>query len=360
MSKISILFILNGLAHGGTEKQLIKLINGLNPNQYSLYLACFTGSDEFINPDKVHFYKFSYKPLYHPIFWFELLKLVRYVNKNRIQILQTYFQDPTIVGSILRLVVKSKLIISFRDLGFWETTIEKAKMNLFFRFGDIFVSNSHAVQAHYINNYHLPESKSVVIHNGLDINTTVHEMNASVKYIGIVANFNRRVKRVDDFLKMASLVHKEYSNAKFIIVGDGYLRSELVTLAKTLGILEQIEFVGRVSAPEEYINKFTIGLLTSESEGLSNTIMEYMATGIPVVATNVGGNPELIENDVNGFLVKTGNVDLLAEKVLYLLKNPTVAAKMGKLNREKMSKSFTTTTMIMNYEEMYNNLIQDV
>jgi len=360
MTKISILYIINGLSQAGTEKQLIKLLNKLNPNDFNLFLACFNESNEFINRDKIQFYQFLYKPMYRPKFWFEVFKLAIYVYKNNIEIIQTYFQDPTIIGAFLRLLVKTKLIINFRDLGFWENRLEKIKMNFFFRFGDVFVSNAHAVKMHYIKNYRIPEKKSVVIHNGLDLKGMVGNRNVNVKILGIVANFNRRVKRVDDFIKMASFVIQKYNNVKFIIIGDGYLRHELEALANELHILNKIDFVGRSSNPEKYISKFYIGVLTSQSEGLSNAIMEYMAFGLPVVCTNVGGNPELIEDETNGFLVDSGRPDLLAEKVLYLLNNPDVAARIGRINKEKISKFFTTSAMINKYKQMYFNLVRNV
>ena len=106
------------------------------------------------------------------------------------------------------------------------------------------------------------------------------------------------------------------------------------------------------------IARFGVGVITSESEGFSNAIIEYLACGIPVVATDAGGNPEIVTQGENGYLVPVGNPSLMAEKVLLLLNDRSLAARIGRLNRVKALRDYSMDRMVEEHRAYYTEIME--
>ena len=145
---------------------------------------------------------------------------------------------------------------------------------------------------------------------------------------------------------------------RFAIVGDGPLRGSLEGLSRELGIASRVAFFGEQTDIASYISTLDIAALVSEAEGCSNSILEAMALGKPVVATDVGGNRELVEQGKTGILVPLGDAETVANAILSLIREPETARMMGKLARDKVTTSFSVDTMVRQYETLYNATIQ--
>jgi len=137
------------------------------------------------------------------------------------------------------------------------------------------------------------------------------------------------------------------------------LRSNLETLAKNLEISEKIFFLG--SRPDAYqiMKVFNAFILPSITEGLSVVLLEAMAGKIPIVATDVGGNAEVLEDQVTGYIVSPGNYHLMAQKIIYLLSNPDLSQQMGKMGFERVKKYFSLDSMVKSYEKTYRKLLAE-
>jgi glycosyltransferase involved in cell wall biosynthesis len=132
---------------------------------------------------------------------------------------------------------------------------------------------------------------------------------------------SRKVKRVDLFIEAARMVLSRARQARFFIVGDGRLRNSLQQLKEKHGLGDSVLFLGKDFDTRFFLSALDIGVITSDSEGLSNSVMEYMASGIPTVASDVGGNRELIRHNQNGCLFRRGDPEDLAEKISDLIIN---------------------------------------
>lgn len=146
--------------------------------------------------------------------------------------------------------------------------------------------------------------------------------------VGIIANM-REVKRVDLLIKSAKSLVSQGVHAKYYILGDGTLRNELEHLVSELGLGKWVYFLGKDYDRQRLLSALDIGVITSDSEGFSNAIMEYMASGIPVVASDVGGNLELIRDEENGCLFSAGDEEDLSDKLRSLIRDPVKRKRCG-------------------------------
>lgn len=166
------------------------------------------------------------------------------------------------------------------------------------------------------------------------------------------------VKGVRYLLQAMKIVHAEMPDAKLILVGDGEERENLESLTNSLGIRECVEFAGKVPHEriQDYMNQAEVFVLPSLSEGFPVTILEAMACGLPIVATNVRGIPNIVEEGVNGYLVNVKSPDEMAERILFLLQNDEMRERMSANNREKVE-LFAWDKIAIRVEDEYQQVI---
>lgn len=361
--KIRIMFLIDRLAFGGTEKQLIELINQLDRKRFHPHLCTLHESDRITLDSAVTSYCLDFRAFHDLSTARVISKLASYIRHRRIQIVQSFFQDPTLIAALSRPFHRASLVGSFRDLGFWRSRKETFKLRIACRAFNGFIANSKAVKAHFVKVDRIDPKKIEVIYNGIKIapeSKANHSEYADRRpIVGIVANLNRPVKRVNDFIRVASKVHAIMPGARFVVVGDGCLRPELENLSRSLDLENVLTFTGLVDNPIEQIERFRIGVITSETEGFCNSILEYMACGVPVVATAAGGNMELVLEGENGFLVPVGNIEMLAQKIIFLLKRIDICGNIGRYNALNVDKKFSMKKMVAKHEDFYCRLVRN-
>jgi len=177
------------------------------------------------------------------------------------------------------------------------------------------------------------------------------------KLVGIVARLVP-IKNHHLFLQAAQVVAEAVPQARFLVVGDGELREELEVYARDLGLDEKAFFTGwRRDLPRLYADLDVVAL-TSINEGTPVSLIEALAAGVPVVATAVGGVPDVVVDGETGYLVEAGDVKGLAEAIIELLRNPERAKEMGSAGREAVYPRFATQTLIANVEGLYAQLLR--
>lgn len=360
---INILYIINSLAYGGTERQLIQLVTNLDKSQFQPYVAALYPPTTSLQRSETVSIQLSFRSFTDKKIAQTVLRLHGFIREHGIDIVQTFFQDPHLLGAIMKCFLPIKLIGSFRDMGFWRTLSGTAKIRLTDFLYDGYIGNSEAVKLYSSRSFGIRPKKIKCIYNGFSFDDSAWDTPTALsgllkpKVVGIVANLNRKVKRVEDFVAMASLVYSKMQDVRFVVLGNGHMKESLIEHARELGLAKAMSFLGSVQDPLRYIAGFAVGVLTSESEGFSNAVIEYMACGVPVVATDVGGNPELIVSGENGYLVPVGAPSLMAEKVLFLLENPSYAREIGLANREKVTRNYTVDRMVIQHQEYYRYIL---
>ena len=173
--------------------------------------------------------------------------------------------------------------------------------------------------------------------------------------IGIVANL-RPVKSIDVFIKAAKLVKEEIPQAGFIIVGEGSEREVLQSICRDLGISNSVRFLGERFDVPEILSCLDVGVLSSSSESFSNSIIEYMASGLPVVCTEVGGVLEAIDSGVNGFIVKSKDHRDMASKILRAI-NYLEHENVISFNKKKIESMFSINIVIEKYNKFFKSIL---
>jgi len=162
-----------------------------------------------------------------------------------------------------------------------------------------------------------------------------------------------------DFVKVAKIVSNEISGVQFIMVGDGVLRGDIEKLIEKLNMKNKIFLLGWRRDIQEIMSSIDVLVLTSLWEGLPRIFPQAMASGIPVVATEVDGAPEAIQCGINGFLLPPKDIKGIAEKIVYLIKHPEKASEMGAKGR-KLVEEFDIWKMVAQQEELYKGLLNNL
>lgn len=209
--------------------------------------------------------------------------------------------------------------------------------------------------------------KVSVIYNGIEVNQYTPQgdskklreklgISEGISAIGIIGRIEPQ-KAVDDFLRAAKIVRNNISNVRFLVVGDGPLRYEMERLSTELGIEDAVLFTGWQNNVKEYIMVIDILCISSLWEALPFLLLEAMAMGKPVVASHVGGIPEVVEDNKTGILVPPSRPDLSADAIIRLINDRTTAKEMGAAGKRRVQQMFSTTQMVANYEKLYLNLL---
>jgi glycosyltransferase involved in cell wall biosynthesis len=352
--------------NGGTEKQLGYLLTHLPKSGCSVQLLSFQDSP-FLKEEAQNLFPgvaisslgassdISKSPT-------SLMRLFMMLRRSRPDLIHTFFPTSNSLGVLIaRLAGVRKVVSSRRDMGFNLTKKDVRLLKIANRFVSCIVANSEAVQNRTIAREGVDRSKTRVIYNGVSLDSfgdSLTSRHDNEQIVGIVANLNRPVKRVDLFIRAAGLVSQNHSRVKFWVIGDGYLRDELERLARDLGVNSHMNFLGRRNDVGNLLRQMTIGVICSDSESLSNATMEYMAAGLPVVATDVGGNPELVEHGKTGLTVKPDDPYALSKEICELLDDHERAVKMGEAGRRTLQKRFSIEKMIGETRNIYDSLLQ--
>lgn len=359
VAPIRVLYCIESMVHGGTEKQLAALIEGLDRDRVEPSLCVLKPSTMALDSLDCEVIELRFSSFKRPAALGCLRRLRSFMRDRRIDVVQTYFQDPTLLGCLasIRTPVRAR-IAAFRDMGFWRSPAKVAQLRMAYPAFHGFIANSWSVARHVHEADGIPLAKIEVIPNGVASDgPPAWKRRASAPVVGLVANLDRPVKRVDLFLDAAQLVHAALPDARFVIAGDGHLRPELAARAEGLGIAASVQFLGSVEHVAREIRRFDVGVMCSDSEGLSNAILEYMAAGVPTVARAVGGNADVVIDGETGRLVTGDGPEDLARAILEVLRDEPGRERMGAMAWSIADRAFSMQACVRRYEAYYERVL---
>jgi len=368
--KIKVLTMLTSFHVGGTERQVLNISAGLDPDCFDLHLACLRNlGDLRKHLDQVARIPrpvFDIGRLYSIRTMVEANHLARYIRKNAIQIVHAYGLYPNIFAvPVARLAGARVVIASIRDCGDILKPWQRWLQRITCRLADCVLVNADAIRETLIRQGYRPENIAV-IRNGITPQETNPENRSSIRdelglpssapLVMVLSRLNP-MKGVEYFLDAASIVAAKLPQTRFLIVGDGAIRHELQDRAIRLGLAEKVVFTGlRMDVPR-ILAEISVSVLPSLSEGLSNCLLESMSAGVPVIATNVGGNPEIVEHGVSGLLVPPRDPPMLAAAMITMLENPDLASRFGSAGKRKIADAFSVERSVREIERLYRELV---
>ena len=358
---LSFLFIDTERVWRGGQDQLLTLIKGLLARGHKIHLVCEpstlleTRAGEFgvsVHPLKIR------SELGPASLW----NLIFALRKIRPQILAFNTPKAIFIGTLASRIVPVGARIIFRRVSF------PLRANCFTRLKytwgiDCIVAISKSIHSQ-LQIGGLPNSKIRIIYEGMDLSLYPKSPPLRLRrreepmVIGTVAHLSRE-KGLNFLIEAASQNPGAKERLRFVIVGDGDCLPELRALVQAKGLEAIFQFAGFHTNISQYMKTFDVFALPSLSEGLSSAILEAMAASLPIIATEVGGIPELVQDGDNGLLVLSADSAALARAIQHLANDPEAARRMGLRGRERMEERFTLERKILETEQLCNDLLRD-
>jgi len=296
-------------------------------------------------------------------------------NRNKYQIIHAHLaSSPAITATITGKLLRKKVLIKFGCGGKTgniqtsrKTFLGRAKLEILMKYADVFVCPSVEVEREVVG-YGFTKEKVLEIPNGVDT-VLFHpvddfEKEKLRKRLGFpafpVLIYSGRLvsrKRLAVLLPAWREVTK-VRKSQLLILGDGSEKARLISLAKELKIGEFVKFTGQVDNVNEYLQAADGFVFPSSAEGLSNALLEAMSTGLPVVATRIGGTDEAIENKKNGILIEPDNLSRLADGLITLLNHPEIAQEIGPAARRTVEENYSIDIIAQKHLKMYQEMIK--
>jgi len=373
--RITVMFPVNYLGIGGAEQQLLELVRGIDK-------ACFDPLVVSLYPDGAlepevrqipgaELISVNRKGKYD--FWV-MTRMLSLLRQKKVDIIQPFLTPATFFGLLPALINNTAVRITTERGGFRSGSklgfqlYQKAE-DFLTRFDDLIVANSEAGKSYLISRGINP-ARIKVIYNGINLErlipdqTIVTQIRRQLRLspngmvVGMTANFSSD-KDHATFIQGAKIIHQAMPQTRFALLGDGPLRPNIEDLVRELGLEQFVTFFGTQRDIASYLACYDIACLCADSsEGCSNVIVESMALDKPVVATNGGGNSEVVEHANTGLLVPMQDPEAFADAVLTCLRQPDWARDMGRRARETVLTRFSLARMVSDYEQLYEQAMR--
>jgi L-malate glycosyltransferase len=360
-TRVGLFLMINTFETGGSERQCALLAQNASASKFDVHVGCVNPR----GPLAAQFGKFAQFPLGGSLFGWKSLRsrfaLGRHLRKNRVQIAHAFdfYTNLTLIPAA-RLARVPVVIGSHRQLGDLLTPAQFRAQAAAFRWCDAVVCNSQA-GADRLAAAGVARQKLVVIGNAMpgaafEAAAPALPPRTDRLRVVMVARMNAHYKNHAGFLRIAAEVHKRMPEVEFLLVGDGPLRAEIEQQATTLALEQVVKFLGDRRDIPAILASSDVAVLTSDSEGLSNVILEAMAVGVPVIAYAVGGNPEIAHAD-RGALIPAGNEGEFASAICRLLADASLRRELGRNARRFAAENFSLDRVCRQYEDLYLNLL---
>ena len=383
MKKIKVLTIITRHNIGGATIQAILSSSNLNKNKYQSFLV--KGSE---GKDEGNMDDFAKRKKIEPVYIKELSreislrkdliafwKLYQLIKREKPDIVHTHLAKAGTLGRIAAKLAGAPLIVHTFHGNLFHEYFDSIKSRLILnlerllmRVSTRIIAISHSQEKELLE-YRIGDPRKIsCIPLGIELDPFLTSENNrgifrgelnldnEVPLIGIVARLVP-IKGHIYFFKAVKIVSEDFPEARFIVIGNGELREELENLASELGIKKCVIFCGFRDDLVNIYADLDIVVLSSLNEGFPVSIIEALAAKKPVVATDVGGVKELVEDKVTGVLVPKQNPQRLAQGIIYLLKNPQKALRFGENGRKKVYPAFDYTRLVSDIEGLYENLL---
>ncbi|MGC8660060.1 MAG: glycosyltransferase family 4 protein [Desulfomonilaceae bacterium] len=339
---------LQDLEFGGTQRYALHLLNNVNRDLFRLELWVLRGGVDMLpmaQSTGVPITYFSKRRWVTPV---ALWRFFRKLSDQKPDVLYTMTAVPNIWGRIFAAIATNSIVISS-----WRGKQEQQFESFLWRFSDRLICNADALRTHVIKRHGVDPHRVAVAPNGVDIDFFTPDWSQlaphpTVVYIG------RMVKEKDPLtlIEAFSLLREMVPNTRLVMIGQGYLSSKVERKIAASGLEDCIERIDGADDVRQFLRQGWLMVLPSISEGFPQVIIEAMACGVPVVATSVGGTPEIIQHGVNGLLVQPRCSESLAKSMATILTDLEMRDSMGRKARETVVNRFSIQSVVKMTEQI--------
>ena len=298
-----------------------------------------------------------------------VLRLAAMMRRERFDIVQTYLWTANTWARIAARMAGIRWVLaSERNVDIWEETYKRVIGRFLARSTDRIIANSEAVRQYLLARGGLAPEKVVTIYNGVNFDRfrtpcdpAIRRRELGVADDVVLAGCLARVEPAKDhgtLLQAMALISNRLPKLHLALIGGGSEEDQLRRMAHELGIGDRVHFVGFRTDAAEWLQSVDISVLSSVKEGLSNTVLESMAAGKPVVATDVGGNAEVIVENETGLLVPARSPTELGVALARVASSPDLIASFGKAGRRRADGLFSVDSMVSHTERLYLDLAE--
>jgi len=362
---IKLLFLIPTLDRSGAEKQLTLLATHLPRSEFAVHVAALTRLGPYATeleaagiPVTVLNKRFKFDPIAYS-------RLRSLLKDQQPDILHTWLFAASAYGRLAAgrrpqfpIIVSERCVDSWK--AGWQIRLDRKLVSRTKRL----VGNSRSV-AEFYGDLGVPAEKLAVVHNGIDLPAYPADARESVRReLGIapqthVCGFIGRLasqKRVMDLIWAFELIRVMHGDVAFVVVGDGPERGKLEYFVRSLEISPRVKFLGHRDDATRLLPALDVFWLASDFEGLSNSIMEAMAAGLPVVASDIPPNRELVIDGETGYLAPVGDRVAFAQLAERILLNPALAEQLGSAGRQRIAARFSVEKMVDGYARLYREV----
>jgi glycosyltransferase involved in cell wall biosynthesis len=371
-NKIKILYLIDKLKIGGAEKHLFSVLRYIDRNLFEPAVFCLNYKSpigEQIEELGIEVTSLNLDKIYNLKSFLQGRYFNNELKKRKIQILHCYLNSSNIFGPFYSSFNKNglKTIISRRDDGFGlSSKLEWVQKRIVHFYVDKVFTVSNKIRENTVENWNVVPEKVKTIYNGVQITNGEFKLNyyplvefhipIDAKLIGCVGNL-KKVKGQELLIRAVPEILEKHPQAYFLIIGDGAERENLKKLCFDLDVNNYVIFTGRRNDVNSFYPILDVVVNTSFTEGISNSLLEAMSFSKPVIATKVGGNPEIIEHKKTGVLLQERSISLLANEINDLLDNPKNAKNLGENATRKVKEKYSVQTMIYKMQKEYLSLL---
>ena len=365
-----VLLFIQSMELGGSETQCVEVACQLAREGYSVTVGCMRKDgplEKKLVEAGVRCVAFPVPgSLLRPNAIRQMFKLTAFIRRERFSVVHTNDLYSNLFAVPAAWLARVPVIISSqRDMSrwWWYTPARRRFLRRIQSLSTRVLVNSEAIRQDLIERDGFDPSKIVVVYNGIDLERfsrsnadgrqLLPNVSAESKTVVMVANMHTGAKGHGDLIEAARAVREKFPETKFLLAGDGEMRPFFEERVRALGLAEMFLFLGHRTDIPQLLSCSDIGVLASKSEGLPNAVLEYLAAGLPVVATAVGGVPEIIENEVHGLLVPAEHPAALSTAILRLLEDSELRANLGKAGQERVRTRFNFSGVLDSLRDVY-------
>ena len=353
---MKILIIVNSLSYGGTEKQVVVDANMLIDRGHHVTVA-YNKEGDLINLLVKGINKY---PIKSKNFALALLQIFFHLLFNKYDVVHSHMFWGEKISALPAKLTGHRIVFNEHGLGLWRRWYHILIMRFISLFADKIITSCDATKNVKIEREKLNRKKIITIYNSLNkisedtkkVDIPYFLKNKKHFIIGFVGRF-KSVKRLSVFVDIADRLRKVISNFKIVLVGDGEEKKRIKRGIENKNLENYFYIPGAVLNIDQYYKTFDVFVLPSIREACSVALLEAGASGVPAIAFDVGGNPEIIQDGTTGFIISNNDISILTKKIIYLYKNNHKRYEMGLAAKNYIKNTFSVSKRLDKLTSLY-------